>query len=285
MNKEELQSSLEAHEQRMEERNFDKEKAEIALQARFNENDKRSKEKWSVKSKENFHNFGGRESQNSKNSTCQKGESSCNKISGQGNFRGENKRLDKSNEQWFRCQRFSHFAKEFNANKKEPQGDETKVARQEFNEKNTFLLMITKGNCNSNNNSRNATKTGCNRLHDTVNHLHAEENAMMSTKEVQCIDKWYLDSGCTTHMMGRKVWFIKINYAMKNKVKFANDTTLATNAISDVLIMRRDVGHSLIKYVLYIPRIKCNLLIIGQLLDKGYKIHMKNKGLCVMDAK
>lgn len=44
MRKQELQSSLEAHGQMMEERNYDKEKAEITLQARFNEKEKRSKE-------------------------------------------------------------------------------------------------------------------------------------------------------------------------------------------------------------------------------------------------
>lgn len=43
--KEEFQSSLEAHEKKVEERNNDKEKAEIALQARFNEKNKRSKGK------------------------------------------------------------------------------------------------------------------------------------------------------------------------------------------------------------------------------------------------
>lgn len=71
---------------------------------------------------------------------------------------------------------------------------------------------------------------------------------------------------------------------MKNKVKFKDDTTLAHDWIDGVLIMRRDDGHSLIKDVLYILGIKCNLLIIGQFLEKGYKIHMENKGLCVMDA-
>lgn len=59
----------------MEERNNDKTKAEIASQARFNEKDKRLKGKWPMKSKGNFHNFGGKESQNSKNLTFQKGES------------------------------------------------------------------------------------------------------------------------------------------------------------------------------------------------------------------
>lgn len=42
--------------------------------------------------------------------------------------------------------------------------------------------------------------------------------------------------------------------------------------------------HSLIKDVFYIPIIKCNLLSIFQLHEKGYKIHMENKAICTMDA-
>lgn len=34
-----------------------------------------------------------------------------------------------------------------------------------------------------------------------------------------------------------------------------------------------------------IPGIKCNLINIGQLSEKGYNIHMKNNKLCVMDVK
>ncbi|XP_050878162.1 uncharacterized protein LOC127081981 [Lathyrus oleraceus] len=149
MSKEELQSSLEAHEQRMEERNNDKAKVEIALQACFNEKDKRSKEKRPMKSKGNIRNFGGRESQYSKNSTYQRGESNCKKNSGQDNFRGEKKRFDKSKKQCYKCQRFSYFAKECNENKKESQEDEAKVARQDFDKENTLLVMITEAHCSS----------------------------------------------------------------------------------------------------------------------------------------
>ena len=70
-------------------------------------------------------------------------------------------------------------------------------------------------------------------------------------------------------MTGRKDWFVKINEAMKIKVKFMDDTTLAADGVSDVLIKENDGGHSLIKYVLYIHVIKCNLLCIGQLLEKN----------------
>ncbi|XP_050910027.1 uncharacterized protein LOC127123893 [Lathyrus oleraceus] len=241
MRKLELQSSLEDHEQKMQERNSNKEEAEIALQASFNEKNKRLKGKCSMKSKGNFHNFGGRESQSSNNSTCQRGESSYKKHGGQGNFIGERKRFYKSKEQCYKCQCFGHFSKECNANKKESQVDEDKV--------------------------------------------HEKEDAMMSLKGVQCSEDWYLDSGCSTHMMGRKDWFIKINCTMKNKVKFTDHTTLMDDGVIDVFIMKTDDGNSLIKDVLYISGIKCNLLCIVQLFEKGYKIHMEIKGLYVMDAK
>lgn len=45
----------------MRERKCDKINAEIILQARLNVKEKKSKEKWSMKSKGNFQNFGGRE--------------------------------------------------------------------------------------------------------------------------------------------------------------------------------------------------------------------------------
>lgn len=57
MSKNELQSSLKVHEQMMKGRNCDKAKAEIALQARFNKKDKKSKGKWPMKSIGNFHIF------------------------------------------------------------------------------------------------------------------------------------------------------------------------------------------------------------------------------------
>ena len=60
------------------------------------------------------------------------------------------KRFDKSKEQRFKFRRFGHFTRECNANKKEPQGDEVNVVRQEFDEEYTLLVMITEEECNNN---------------------------------------------------------------------------------------------------------------------------------------
>lgn len=70
----------------MKEINVDKAKVEIDLQARFNERDKKAKGKCPMsKGRGNFQFFGGRESQNSKNSTFQKGENNGSSVVGSNN--------------------------------------------------------------------------------------------------------------------------------------------------------------------------------------------------------
>lgn len=48
---------------------------------------------------------------------------------GQGNFKGKRRRIHKRKIQCFVYKKFGHFAREYNVNKKEPQVDESKVAR------------------------------------------------------------------------------------------------------------------------------------------------------------
>ncbi|MCI06951.1 hypothetical protein A2U01_0028013, partial [Trifolium medium] len=103
--------------------------------------------------------------------------------------------------------------------------------------------------------------------------------------EGDCQEKWYLDIGCSTHMTGRKDWFTSLKATQNNNVKFADNSSLAVQGIGDVSIKRRDGKCSVISGVLYIPGIKCNLLSIGQLLEKDYKIMMENKILNVYNTK
>ena len=94
----------------------------------------------------------------------------------------------------------------------------------------------------------------------------------------------YLDLGCSSHGTGRKDWFVNIKPSMKNMVKFANDNTLATKGISDVMIMRKDGKSSVISNVLYIPYMKRNSLSIEQLVEKNYKVSIKDNMMRVVNA-
>lgn len=50
--------------------------------------------------------------------------------------------IDNSSVHCFNCPKLGHFTRECNYNKKEPQENEARVARQEFGDENTFLVMI-----------------------------------------------------------------------------------------------------------------------------------------------
>ncbi|GAU26641.1 hypothetical protein TSUD_102510 [Trifolium subterraneum] len=105
-----------------------------------------------------------------------------------------------------------------------------------------------------------------------------------TNEEAKFNDQWYLDSGCSSHMTGRRDWFVSINKSMKSKVKFGNDSTLAAEGVGDVLIMRKDSKQSLISNVLYIPGMKSNLLSIGQLIEKNYKVVIEDRLMKLTDA-
>ncbi|XP_058783965.1 uncharacterized protein LOC131658716 [Vicia villosa] len=279
LGKDELQSSLEAHEQRMDERGSDKSKTEIALQARFNERSKGSKGKWPSKGKQG--------DGDSKNSKGQKGESSnSNGYGDRSNARG-GKPKDMSKIQCWKCKKLGHFQAKCGAKQLESKGDEAKVARQEVDNEATLLMMITDecdGMTEVLDSSCKSRESSCSSAENTTI-LSSEQNVMISVRDgTQGNEEWYLDSGCSTHMTGRRDWFMQINQVAKNKVKFTDDSTLMAEGVGYVLIDKKDGGHSMVKGVLYIPGIKCNLLSIGQLLEKGYNIRLEDKILRVVDA-
>lgn len=87
---------------------------------------------------------------------------------------------------------------------------------------------------------------------------------------------WYLDSGCSNHMMCNREWLVNFDDTKKSKVKFADDSTLMVEGIGDVIINRKNGSQAVISSVLFVLHMKCNLLIIGQLVERGYTVIMGN---------
>lgn len=109
---------------------------------------------------------------------------------------------------------------------------------------------------------------------------------MVTTKEEEIFkDQWYIGSSCSLHMTGRKKLFINISTSLKNKVKFENDNTLCAEGIGDVLIRRKDGKLSVISNMLYIPGMKSNLLSICQLIERNYKVLIKDRMMRVIDSR
>jgi len=66
-------------------------------------------------------------------------------------------------------------------------------------------------------------------------------------------------------------------------VRFADDNNMLAEGIGNGLIQRKDGRETCIEDVLYVPGISNNLLNLGQLLQKGFKITMKDMMMLVYD--
>ncbi|XP_058782486.1 uncharacterized protein LOC131656930 [Vicia villosa] len=91
-------------------------------------------------------------------------------------------------------------------------------------------------------------------------------------------------SGCSNHMIGQKVWLEDSDDLKKSKVNLANNSSLQAEGNVDIVIQRSNGVKAMIKYVLYVPGIKYNLLSVGQLVKKGFSVVMKDGALELFDT-
>ncbi|XP_073219733.1 uncharacterized protein [Cicer arietinum] len=75
-----------------------------------------------------------------------------------------------------------------------------------------------------------------------------------------------------------------IDTSRRSKIRFAYDRTLEAKGAGDMVIKRRNGKTIMIENVLFVPEMKSNLLNIGQLIQKGFKMIMKNDALEMYDG-
>ncbi|GMI83839.1 hypothetical protein HRI_002053200 [Hibiscus trionum] len=167
---------------------------------------------------------------------------------GRGRFnyqRPNEKKHDKSNIECYNCQKFGHFSWECqNESRNEERAN--LIEDQQDIEEPTLLLA-----------------------------LKNEEKNDAST--------WYLDNGASNHMCGDKEAFVELDEKVKGNVSFGDSSKVQIQGKGTILISLKDGSHSLITEVYYVPKLRSNILSLGQLLEKGYEIHMKDCCLWLRD--
>ncbi|RYR59233.1 hypothetical protein Ahy_A05g025078 [Arachis hypogaea] len=92
---------------------------------------------------------------------------------------------------------------------------------------------------------------------------------------------WYLDNACSNHMSGRKELFSSIDDSVKLLLKFGNSTKIPIEGKWHIPIRLKDGSLSYISDVFYAPELDYNLLSMGQLSEKGYKM-ITYRGYCTV---
>jgi len=87
-------------------------------------------------------------------------------------------------------------------------------------------------------------------------------------------EEWYLDSGCSNHMTSRREWLTNFDASKKTSIKLADSRKLASEGSENIVMKNNFGGKVIIEDVFYVPDMKCNLMSISQLVEKGFSVTM-----------
>ncbi|RVW82656.1 Retrovirus-related Pol polyprotein from transposon RE1 [Vitis vinifera] len=96
-------------------------------------------------------------------------------------------------------------------------------------------------------------------------------------------ESWLVDSGCTNHMTYDQDLFREIDRTTISKVRIGNGEYIPVKGKGTVAIESL-TGLKLISDVLFVPDIDQNLLSVGQLVEKGFKVCFEDKNCIIKDT-
>ncbi|KZV23270.1 hypothetical protein F511_17779 [Dorcoceras hygrometricum] len=160
-----------------------------------------------------------------------------------GGGRQTQQRYDKSNVECYNCHKFGHYSYECRNNVEETNN----FAENSTEEVNPTLLLACK------------------------------------TTQEQDNDKWYLDSGASSHICGKKDLFVELDESIGGKITFGDSSQVQVQGRGTILFRSKNGSHQLISNVYYVPDMKSNVLSLGQLLEKNYEISLTDKSLTMKD--
>ncbi|RVX20723.1 Retrovirus-related Pol polyprotein from transposon RE1 [Vitis vinifera] len=96
-------------------------------------------------------------------------------------------------------------------------------------------------------------------------------------------ESWLVDSGCTNHMTNNQDLFRELDRTFISKVRIGNGEYIPVKGKGTVAI-ESQTGLKLIYDVLFVPDIDQNLLSVGQLVEKEFKVYFEDRNCIIKDA-
>jgi len=95
---------------------------------------------------------------------------------------------------------------------------------------------------------------------------------------------WVLDTGASNHMNGTRSALTQLNEKVRGTMRFGDGSCVEIQGIGSVVMQGRHQQHKVLTNVYYIPKLKSNIVSLGQLEENGLKCTLGDGKLCVYDV-
>ncbi|XP_047150353.1 uncharacterized protein LOC124822400 [Vigna umbellata] len=110
-----------------------------------------------------------------------------------------------------------------------------------------------------------------------------EDEEEMKADEISTNSVWYLDTGTNNHMCGNENFFDKLTKVEVKFMSFEDDSKVTVKGHGTIRHMHKNGRVGEIRNVYYISELKNNILSMGQIIEKGNSVFMKDQVLYLKD--
>lgn len=94
---------------------------------------------------------------------------------------------------------------------------------------------------------------------------------------------WYLDNGASIHMTGRCDYFKTVDETITGKIRFGDDSRIDIKGKGSIVFVNQSGDKKVLAGVYYIPDLKSNIISLGQAMEAGCEVRMKEEHLTLQD--
>jgi hypothetical protein len=102
---------------------------------------------------------------------------------------------------------------------------------------------------------------------------------------IHCPDNiWVLDTRASNHMIGMRYALTQLDEVVTGTVRFGDGSCVEIQGLGSIVMEGYHQEHKVLTNVYYIPKLKSNIISLGQLEEGGCEVRLKNGYLKVFDC-
>ena len=94
---------------------------------------------------------------------------------------------------------------------------------------------------------------------------------------------WVLDTGATNHMTGCREALASLDDSVRGAVRFGDGSMVEIHGLGAVTLAGKNSDHRVLTEVYYIPSLKCNIISLGQLEERGCRVEIDRGVMTVFE--